>query len=183
MKYKAHETSYMHELGSCGCSNEKSHCYSKPYYVNEDYHYEKPKCKGDKEMGSYGDYYREDYYKEDCRKRDHKDDCCKRDHKDDCCKRDHKDDCCKKDCHEKCDCCCTTGIVKELKKLEGETVVLLIGPNPVFATLISVNCDIAKIILLATDIPTAPVTEPLNILSSISVCEINGVAKFTPPAA
>lgn len=164
---------------SKGCSNEKSHCNSKGYYVGEQNHYEKPKCKGEKEM----DYYGRDYGREhgkDCCRMDHHDDCRKKDHHDDCRKKDHHDGCCSKDHHEKCDCCCTPGIVRELKKFIGDTVILLIGENLVYATIVCVDCDIAKIILLGTSFDPAnpPATPAYSILSSVAVCEIHAVAKF-----
>ncbi|MBC6973450.1 hypothetical protein H9I32_14085 [Bacillus sp. Xin] len=94
------------------------------------------------------------------------------------CWDDHDDDCwkefkkCKKDQNEKCDCCCTTGLVKRLRALIGTGVVVTITTKSgaiVTGTVAAVSCDTVDVVAAATTTRT-----------TVSVCEIES---FSRPSA
>lgn len=94
------------------------------------------------------------------------------------CRKYYRDDDFRKqdyDCKEKCDCCCTPGIREALERLLGRNIAISTtsGPATIFSgvgTLVSVDCDVARLILTLAD---------FSIITSVSVCEITMVSEIT----
>ncbi|EOW9527199.1 hypothetical protein ACO11K_000806 [Bacillus cytotoxicus] len=83
---------------------------------------------------------------------------------DDCWKKFEE---CKKESNQKCDCCCTTGIVRKLRALRGTAVAVAITTSSgqvIEGTVESVDCHTADIVAAGERV-------------TVSVCEIESFSR------
>ncbi|WP_050180532.1 hypothetical protein [Domibacillus robiginosus] len=76
---------------------------------------------------------------------------------------------------ERCDCCCITGIERELKKLESQ-VITVVTKNDIEFTGRLIRVD--SYILVLRDID-----EPIPTFTYVSLCEVSAFLFITPPAS